>query len=221
MQRAHLSEISYFKSLILGGVYLIAEEGEYHGSCRVQFMHETERHDHKVATPYDLHRKVFLSLCTFVQTEVVRNGKVLLMPSLLEHYKAEYSGNGGDPNDVVTYNSQNLSRKLQSKFGDEVRIGLADTRRGNYICKASLTNEQAIEKLRDNAKEYEENEKIRYAALHLRSQIMNLSKTPDPATVYILKETAPEIPQPLDLFFRTLFGGLTPTHQDTEDRRKL
>lgn len=127
VQRAHLSENNYFKSLILGGVHLIGKEGEYHGSCRVQFMHETERHDHIVATPYDLHRKAFLSLCTFVLMKVVQNGKVLLMPSLLEHYKAEYSGKGGDPNDLVTYNSQNLSRKLQSKFEDEVGIGLADS----------------------------------------------------------------------------------------------
>lgn len=50
---------------------------------------------------------------------------------------------------------------------------------------------------------------------------MPKSKTPDPATVQNLKETAPEIPQQLDLFFKTLLGGLTPTHQDTEDRKVI
>lgn len=124
-------------------------------------MHETEWHDHKVATPYDFHKKAFWSFCIFIDTEVIQNGKVLLLSSLLELYKAEYSGNGGNPEEVVTYSSQNLSRKFQSRFGDKVRIALADIRRGNYICKASLTDERAIAKLQDDAKEYSENEKIR------------------------------------------------------------
>lgn len=96
------------------------------------------------------------------------------MSSLLELYKAEHSGNGGDPKEVVTYSSQNLLRKFQSRFGNEVRIALADIRQGNYICKASLTDEQAIAKLHDDTKEYKENEKIRYTALHLQSQIMKM-----------------------------------------------
>lgn len=39
------------------------------------------------------------------------------------------------------------------------------------------------------------------------------TKTPDPATVQNLKESVPDIPQQLDLFFRTLLGGLTQTFQ--------
>ncbi|KAK3883784.1 hypothetical protein Pcinc_011909 [Petrolisthes cinctipes] len=60
-------------------------------------------------------------------------------------------------------------------------------RQGNYICKASLTDEQAIAKLHDDFKEYEENEKIRYSVFHLRSQIMKMpkTKTPDPTTVQV------------------------------------
>lgn len=221
MQRAHISKNNHFRSLILCGVDLIAKEGKYHGSCRVKFMHETETYAKNDATPHNLHKKAYLSVCSLVQMEVIKNGKVLLMSSLLKLYKVEYSGNGGDPKEVVTYSSQNLSRKFQSTFGEEVRIALAGIRQGNYICKASLTDEQAIAKLHDDAKEYEENEKIRYAALHLRSQIMKMpkSKTPDPATVQNLKDTAPEIPQQLDLFFRTLLGGLTPTNQDTLERK--
>lgn len=45
------------------------------------------------------------------------------------------------------------------------------------------------------------------------------SKTPDPATVQNLKETAPEIPQQLALFFRTLLGGLTQTSQGPLERK--
>ena len=37
------------------------------------------------------------------------------------------------------------------------------------------------------------------------------TKTLDPATVQTLKECAPEIPEQLDLFFRSLLGGIKQT----------
>ena len=61
VEHANLSKNSPFKSLILGGVDFIAKEAEYHGSCRVQFMHETEKHDHNTATPLALHKTAFAS----------------------------------------------------------------------------------------------------------------------------------------------------------------
>lgn len=90
--------------------------------------------------------------------------------------------------------------------------------KGNYVSNASLSDEQAKTQLYDTAKEYEENEKLRWLALHLRFQIMNLQKTnaPDPATVQNLKEAAPEILQQLDLFFRSLLIGITPTSQGVQ-----
>ena len=68
-------------------------------------------------------------------------------------------------------------------------------------------------------KQYEEDSKLRWAALHLRSQIMQLpkTKTPNPATVQNLKVC----PSQLDLFFRNLLGGIAPTvsavHKETVD----
>lgn len=65
----------------------------------------------------------------------------------------------------------------------------------------------------EDADKYEQDNKLRWAALYLRSQIMQLpkTKTPNPATVQNLKECAPDIPPQLDLFFRSLLGGITPT----------
>ena len=48
------------------------------------------------------------------------------------------------------------------------------------------------------------------------------TKTPNPATVQNLKDCAPEMPEQLDLFFRTLLGGVTQlswTQKDTLERK--
>ena len=56
---------------------------------------------------------------------------------------------------------------------------------------------------------------------------MHLSKTrtPNPATVQNLKECASEIPEQVDLFFRSLLGGITPTpsgiQKDTLGRKVI
>jgi hypothetical protein len=49
------------------------------------------------------------------------------------------------------------------------------------------------------------------------------TRTPNPATVQTLKECAPEMPEQLDLFLRSLLGGITPilngTQKDILDRK--
>ncbi|KAK6167073.1 hypothetical protein SNE40_021179 [Patella caerulea] len=111
--------------------------------------------------------------------------------------------------------SQNLLRKIQDKFADQIRVQLADQRKGNYIYSSTLTEVEARAQLCGETDAYEENEKLRWAALHLRSLIMKLpkSKIPDPATVQNPKENTPDIPMQLDLFFRSLLGGVTPAFQ--------
>jgi hypothetical protein len=53
-------------------------------------------------------------------------------------------------------------------------------------------------------------EKIRYAAMALRTEILAMpsSKIPSPTSVHTLKENAPNIPPLALLFFRTLIGGM-------------
>lgn len=84
----------------------------------------------------------------------------MLMTSLFDKYRAEHTFCGGDPENVTSYTSQNLGRKIQDKFGNQSRIQLADKRRGIYISNASLSEEQSKTQLYDNAKEYEKNEKL-------------------------------------------------------------
>ncbi|XP_048857264.1 uncharacterized protein LOC125724829 [Brienomyrus brachyistius] len=218
VERAPQSRNERFKSLILGDVNLVAKEGKYHKSCRVEFMHETEIARHSKATPREFNKRAFSSLCGLINMEVVQNKKALLVSSLLHTYKLEYTSNGGKPEDISSYSSQNLIRKIQDKFAEKIRVQLADQRRGNYICASSLTDEEARSQIFHDAQEHEENEKLRWAALHLRSLIMQLpkSKTPVPATVQNLKESSPDIPKQLDIFFRSLLGGVTPAFQGAQ-----
>ena len=86
-------------------------------------------------------------------------------------------------------------------------------RKGNFIHSSDICIEEALSRLHEDAKRYEENSKLVWAAVHLRYQIMHLSKTktPNPATVQNLKECASEIPEQVKIFFRSLLGGIAPT----------
>ena len=90
------------------------------------------------------------------------------------------------------------------------------------IYSSDIPEEDAHSRLHEDSKRYEENSKLRWAALHLRSQIMKLPKTRR-ATVETLRECAPEMPEQLDLFLRSLLGGITPilngTQKDILDRK--
>ncbi len=101
---------------------------------------------------------------------------------------------------------------------DKITITLLDNRKGNIIHTSGISTEEAVSHLQEDGKWYEENSKLMWAALHLRSQIMQLS-----ATVQNLKECASEIPEQVDLFFRSLLGGIAPIpsgiQKDTLDRK--
>ena len=117
-----------------------------------------------------------------------------------------------------------MSRHTQPKIlpeehlKEKVTIRLVNQRKGNFIFNSVISEDDARNRLHKDAERYEEDNKLRWAALHLRSQIMKLpkTKTPNPATVQNLKDCAPEMPEQLDLFFRTLLGGVTQLSWDTK-----
>ena len=221
VERSERSNNAHFKSLVMGKVDLIAKEGKYHKSCRTQFMHETELPGPSKGTSHEIHKRAFASICHYIDTEILKANKCVLVSSLLNKYKTEYCSTGGDPADISTYSSQNLLRKVHDSFSEKVRVQLVDQRRGNYICSVMLTDEEARTQI--FSEEHEETEKLRWAANHLRSIIMQMpkTKTPDPATVQNLKESAPPIPKQLDFFFRSLLGGTSHGEQNSVTERKV
>lgn len=131
-------------------------------------------------------------------------------------YKEMSISDGGNKNEFESYSTQNFTRKLESQFGNKLQKKLLDQRRGNFIYSSSLSEDVATAHLYDDPKSYEEDQKLKCAALHLRSLIIQIpkTKTPNPATVQNLKECAPNIPSQLDMFFRTMLDGITTTLND-------
>ena len=212
--RVEFSKNERIKGLVRSGVDLIAKEAEYHKSCRQAFLKETDKQDETAekSSSKSCHKTAFASLLSFVEDEVLKKQRSILVSDLLGMYKEEFSsiGETGTESDVPVYTAQNLTRKLKDYLKDKITITLLNQRKGNFIHSADIPKEEANNRLHKDAKRCEENSKLIWAALHLRSQIMQLSKTrtPNPATVQNLKECASELPEQVDLFFRNLLGGI-------------
>ncbi len=213
------------KSLVRSGVDLIAKEAEYHRSCRATFLKETDASDRPTTSTSTYHSRAFVSLCSDIQRDVMENKRSILVSTLLEMYKQRFLNVGGRTEDVSSYASQNLLRKLREKFRDRIGIKLADQRRGNFIFSSTISETDAKANLLKDAEYQQQDDKLIWAARHLRSQIMMLpkSRTPNPVTVQNLKDCAPDVPRQVQLFFETLLGGASPsfsqTSRDAMDRK--
>ena len=74
----------------------------------------------------------------------------------------------------------------------------------------TLSKEEAAAQLKLNDEQMKRKEQIRAVTSYLKSQILGMPKslTPQPADMSNLKEDAPEIPEDVILFYKTLFCGL-------------
>lgn len=208
--RANRSKNDRIKALVRSGVPLIAKESVYHKTCYSLFLVETDVKAESEPKESAYHKKAFTSLRQYIKTEVLENRQPVFVSLLLDIYRTDFIEVGGDPGRINSYSAQSLQRKLKEHFGDDITVKLANSRLGNYIYSSALTEEEAFAGL--HSEEHEENEKIKWVARHLRKQILQLpkSKTPNPANVQNLKESAANIPEQLDLFFKTLLGSSAP-----------
>ena len=122
-----------------------------------------------------------------------------MITHLLTLYTEEYVTAGGEGGEVEDYATQHLTRKIKEQMSDRMTVKLADQRIGNFVFSNNMTEEEARARLYANTKKNEEDLKLKWAALHLRSLVMQLpkSRTPHPATVQNLKECSPQIPEQL------------------------
>ena len=215
-QKAQFTHNERVKSLLRTGVDFIVADAWYHRSCCAKFLIEADQTGQReMRAPQNYHRNTFASICEYIQDEVFEKQRSLLVSAVLDVY---YESIGEDEADIKSYLPQNLQRKIIDFFGHEIKVKLAYQRRGDFIYSSEVAGDVArllmTSKARlHNDQEHEQNDKLRSAALHFRSQIMRLpkSKTPTPATVQSLKESSPDIPAQLEFFFRTLLSGLTPS----------
>ena len=228
VQRAKLSNNERIRSLIRTGVDLIAKEAEYHKSCRMQFLKKLKKTEdsnepNDKSSPLSFHTRAFESVIDYIKKEVLMRKHSILVSNLLSMYKEEYTSLSGEAEDIQDYSSRNLVRKLKIQFKDEIVVKVLDKRKGNFIFSSTIQEDEAKARLHDDAERYEEDSKLAWAALHLRSVILQLpkTKTPDPVTVENLKKNAPEIPTQLENFFRTLLGGMKPNDDDIIGRKAI
>ena len=157
-QRATFSKNELIKSLVRNGVDLIAKEAEYHKSCRVQFLKETD--DQNKSTEerscQSCHKMAFASFLSFIKDEVVGKHRPLLVSDLLGMYKEEYTSLGGGEMDVHAYTAQNLTRKVKDHLKEKVSTALANQRKGNFIHSSDIPEEEAWNRLHKDAKRYKE-----------------------------------------------------------------
>ena len=111
---------------------------------------------------------------------------------------------------------------MQSKFVGRICIDKESNKQGNFLYPQCISRDDAILRLRNM--NVQENQ-IRFAALALRTEILQMEKTkiPTSASIQSLKENAPKIPPLTQLFYHTLLSGLSPspTPSDPPHSRSL
>ena len=148
----------------------------------------------------------------------------MLASALFDLYKDQYLGNGENDDELLAYTAQKFVERLFRKFGAQLTITILDQRHGNLIYNSLLSAEDAKASFLDDYSGKEEDQ-IRAVTLLLRGNILQLpkTKTPHPTTIQILNDTAPQIPESLKLFFRTLLCGLkgkfSDSYTDTVERK--
>ncbi len=168
-EAAEKSSNDRIKSLARGQVDLIASEAQYHKSCRRAFFKEVQNADRKrsdESSSRQLHTSTFRTISAFIETEVICNRQSILLASPYDLYRVEYLNGGGTEEDIETYNSQNLSRKIKEAFGSQICIVMFTKRQGNFIYPSTLSEIDARASLDENQEKCKLYNMIRTVALH-------------------------------------------------------
>lgn len=194
---------------------LIAKEAKYHRGCRKEYVDNAESEIDKDThtSTRQLINIAFQRVVNFVKDEIITEKRTHLLSKLLDLYSIEYTGAGALQSDADRYTAQNLSKKLLGHFGESITIRLLNNRDGNIVYNANLSFPEARERMLDD-----KYKTIRDAALQLRAIIQSVPKTNTPVDISIssLKAVAPNLPEPLLLFYRTLYQGCDEEYDSTE-----
>lgn len=191
---------------ILGlGEDLIAKEAKYHNTCRRNYVRQDEDEEAQTSNRKK-HNEAFQTLLNFLDGEIIKKKKPMLATVIFCLYKEEFLALGGTHDDINKYSVQSLMTKVKDHFEDIV-IDKQANKSGNVVFSSSMTSAEAFALLHESN---DTAEKIRYAAMALRTEIFAMppSKIPSPTSVHTLKDNAPNIPPLTLLFFRTLIGGM-------------
>ena len=196
------------KILALGLKDLVATEAKYHNSCKKKFLRQT---DNTVIEPEKSarkrHEESFAVLSCFIENEIISKRNPVYASKLMDLYKEEYMVTGTYDECIKSYKSQMLINKIKKKFGDRLIVSNDSKKGGNFLYPKEMTFHEAKECLNNST---QQNKAVRYAAMALRSEILNMAKTkwPTPTSIDTVKENSPHIPPLTKLFCETLLNGL-------------
>lgn len=111
IQAAPFSTKERIKTLVSGGIDLIAKEAQYHKSCRRDFFKEMDSQG--ISEPAEtssrkVHSETFNTIAELIQNEIISKGHAMFVSFLYDLYKAEYLGNGGTAESIGSYTTQAL-----------------------------------------------------------------------------------------------------------------
>ena len=208
--------------LAFGSEDLIAAKLHYHNTCKLKFLREANEISKESTSSFrKQHEKAFEVFMSYINSELIAKQLPKYVSKLMYMYKQHYKEMWGtDDQDIDGYIAQNFTRKLQSKFGEQLQISKSSNKEGNFVYPQGMSKEEARLSLRNTDSQEDQ---VRCAALILRSEIMHMqaTKMPTPTSIQSLKENAPDIPPLTKLFYETLLSGLSSKVTETSERKTL
>ena len=185
------------------GQDFVSLEAKYHHGCRRKYLNRcrgpTSNKRSKVLT------KAFNKLVKHVRNSILNNNKPELLTSLLKRYKDLHLTCGGEASALESYTTQNLSKRLRTKFDESKLTILSESHKlGSLVFKFGTTAEEARKLL--SASDADKNV-MKNCAQILRKAISTSTKTPlktESAEDVIKGEAV--IPDKVDYFFKKLYN---------------
>ena len=87
----------------------VAKEVHYHYECKRNYPHKKDKSS-------NIKDSALERLLSYVRNKIIAENKPELATFLLDLYKQYYAAEGGNENDLVAYNAQNMCRMLQLRI---------------------------------------------------------------------------------------------------------
>ena len=183
-----------------------ALEAKYHHSCRRNYLNKGRAIKPKTSSIAST--KAFNKLFKHIRDSVLVKNKPERISSLHSKYKEAYLSFGGDESDIQSYTSQNLCKRIRSKFNEATLsfcLQNKNTKSGSIVFKPGISAESARSMI--NLHEENENDVIRNCAGILRRAIShsekNLLKTD---TAENVTKGEVDVPNQVNYFFNKLYS---------------
>ena len=198
------------KLLLMIGDYLFGEgpdftaiEVKYHKQCYTDYLNSvrpsTEQKNSK------LKKIASEELLSHVQKVVIEKNTPVFASSLMQVYHDSFITHGGEKEVTEKYSVQNLMKKLQKHFKQEIKAESYKGKANTIVFNSSMSYEKAVSLI---ASKDQDKISINTCAHILRKEILTLKRTPlDTSSVDGIMKGEVEVPENVKHFYKKLYGG--------------